>query len=58
MHVAPTYARYGEGSDHFGSYVRKIFLYFYRSPFSGLGPMTSSSQGNNFTNNGVTLLLN
>jgi hypothetical protein len=48
VHVAPTCAGSGEGSDHFGSYVRSIFLYFCKR-FPGLEPTTSWSQGNNFT---------
>jgi hypothetical protein len=49
VHVAPAYAGSGEGSDHFGSYVCSLSLHFYKRLFSGLEPMTSWSQGNNFT---------
>jgi hypothetical protein len=45
VHVARTCARSGEGSDHFGSYVCNLSLYFRK----GLEPMTSWSQGNSFT---------
>jgi hypothetical protein len=38
-----------EGSDHFESYVRSIYVHFYKRLFSGLEPMTSWSQGNSFT---------
>jgi hypothetical protein len=36
------------GSDHFGSYVRNIFLHFCRRLFLGIELMISWSQGNNF----------
>jgi hypothetical protein len=45
MHVAPSYT----GSNHFGSYVRSLSLHFFKRLFPGLEPMTSWSQGNNFT---------
>jgi hypothetical protein len=48
VYVAPAYAKSRERSDHFGSYVRSISLYFYERPFSGLEPMTLWSQDNNF----------
>jgi hypothetical protein len=49
VHVAPACAGSGEGSDHFGSYVRNISLHFCKRLFPGLELMTSWSQGNNFT---------
>jgi hypothetical protein len=45
VHVAPACA----GSDHFGSYIRSLSLHFYKRLFLGLEPMTSWSQGNDFT---------
>jgi hypothetical protein len=29
-----------KGTDHFGSYVRSLFLHFYKKLFVGLEPMT------------------
>jgi hypothetical protein len=49
VHVAPACVGYREGSDHFESYVLSLSLHFYKKLFPGLGPMTSWSQGNNFT---------
>jgi hypothetical protein len=49
VRVAPACARSGEGSNHFGSYVRSFSLYFCKWLLLGLEPMTSWSQGNNFT---------
>jgi hypothetical protein len=49
VHVTPTCAGSEEGSDHFGSYVRNLFLYFCKRLFLELEPMTSWSQGSNFT---------
>jgi hypothetical protein len=49
VHVAPTCAESGEGSDHFGSYVLNLSLHFCKRLFLGLEPMTSWSQGNSFT---------
>jgi hypothetical protein len=49
VHVAPACTGPREGSDHFMSYVHNIFLYFCKRLFSGLEPMTSWSQGSNFT---------
>jgi hypothetical protein len=49
VHIAPACIGYGEGSDHFGSYVRSISLHFCKRLFSGFELMTSWSQGNNFT---------
>jgi hypothetical protein len=48
-HIAPACAGFGEGSDHFGSYVRSFFLYFCKRLFPILEPMTSWSQGSSFT---------
>jgi hypothetical protein len=45
MHVAPACVGSEEGSNHFGSYVRNIFLHFCKRLFPGLEPMTSWSQG-------------
>jgi hypothetical protein len=45
VHIAPACA----GSDHFGSYVHSLSLHFYKRLFPGLEPMTTWSQGNNFT---------
>jgi hypothetical protein len=36
VHVAPAYAVFGEGSDHFRSYVRSLSLHFCKSLFLGL----------------------
>jgi hypothetical protein len=33
MHVAPVCIGFGEGFDHFGSYVRSLSLYFYKRLF-------------------------
>jgi hypothetical protein len=33
VHVAPACVGSGGGSDHFGSYVRSIFLHFYKKIF-------------------------
>jgi hypothetical protein len=41
VHVAPACAGSGEGSNHFGSYVRSLFLHFCKRLFPGLEPMTS-----------------
>jgi hypothetical protein len=52
MHVkkgSPVHVVSVEGSDHFGSYVRNISLYFYKRLFPGLEPITSLSQDNSFT---------
>jgi hypothetical protein len=49
VHVARACAGSGEGSDHFGSYVRSLSLHFCKRMFLGLEPMTTLSQGNNFT---------
>jgi hypothetical protein len=43
VHVAPACAGSGEGSNHFGFYVHSISLHL------GLEPMTSWSEGSNFT---------
>jgi hypothetical protein len=40
VHVAPACTGYGEGSDHFGSYVHSISLHFCERLFPGLEPMT------------------
>jgi hypothetical protein len=45
VHVAPACAGSGEGSDHFGSYVRSLYLHFCKRLFPGLDPTTSWSQG-------------
>jgi hypothetical protein len=42
VHVVPVCAKSGEGSDHFGSYVRSFSLHFCKRLFLGLEPMTSS----------------
>jgi hypothetical protein len=42
VHITPACAGTREGSDHFGSYVRSLSLYFYKRLFPGLEPMTSS----------------
>jgi hypothetical protein len=49
VHIAPAYAESGEGSDHFGSYVCSLSLYFCTRLFPAHEPMTSWSQGNRFT---------
>jgi hypothetical protein len=49
VHVAPACAGSREGPDQFGSYVRSFFLHFCKRLFLRLEPMTSWSQGNNFT---------
>jgi hypothetical protein len=49
VHVAPAYAWSGEGSDHFGSFIRSLALHFCKRLFSGLESVTSWSQGNSFT---------
>jgi hypothetical protein len=49
VHIAPASTELGKGSDHLVSYVCRIFLYFYKRLFPVLEPMTSCSQGNNFT---------
>ncbi len=46
---SPACAGSGEGSDHFGSYIRSLSLHFCKRLFPGLEPMTSWSQGNSFT---------
>jgi hypothetical protein len=49
VHVALACAGSGEGSDHIGSYVRSLFLHFFKRLFPRLEPMTSLLQGNSFT---------
>jgi hypothetical protein len=49
VHVAPSCVGSGEGSDHFGSYVRNLSLHFCKRLFPGLEPMPSWSQGNNLS---------
>jgi hypothetical protein len=49
VHIASTCAGSKEGSNHFGSYVHNLSLHFSKRLFTGLEPMTSWSQGNNFT---------
>jgi hypothetical protein len=49
VHVAPACARSVKGSDHFGSYMHNISLHLCKRLFLGLEPITSWSQGNNFT---------
>jgi hypothetical protein len=49
VHVAPACTGSEEGSDHFGSYARNLYLHFYKRLFLGLKPMTTWSQDNNFT---------
>jgi hypothetical protein len=49
VHVAPACAGFGEGSDHFGSYVHSLSLHFCKRLFLRLEPMTSWSQDNSFT---------
>ena len=49
VHEAPACAGFGEGSDHFGSFVRSLSLHFCKRLFPGLEPVTSWSQGNSFT---------
>jgi hypothetical protein len=49
MHIALACVGSGEGSDHFGPYVHILSLYFCKKLFQRLEPMTSWSQGNNFT---------
>jgi hypothetical protein len=49
VHVAPACAWSGEGSDHFGSYVRSLSLHFCKRLFPGLERMTSWSQASSFT---------
>jgi hypothetical protein len=49
VHVARACARSRKRSSHFESYVRSLSLYFCKRLFSGVEPMTSWSQGNNFT---------
>jgi hypothetical protein len=44
VHVAPACAGPGEGSNHFGSYVRNLSLHFCKRLFPGLEPMTTWSQ--------------
>jgi hypothetical protein len=46
VHVAPACARSREGSNHFGSYVRSLFLHFCKRLFPELELMTSWSHGN------------
>jgi hypothetical protein len=40
MDVAPACTESGEGSDHFGSYVRSLSLHFCKRLFPGLEHMT------------------
>jgi hypothetical protein len=47
--TAPTCAGSEEGSNHFGSYIHNISLYFCKRLFLGLEPMISWLQGNSFT---------
>jgi hypothetical protein len=49
VHVTPACAQSGEGSNHFGSYVRNLSLHFCKKLFLGLEPTTSWSQGNSST---------
>jgi hypothetical protein len=49
VHVAPACASSGEGTDHFRSYVRSLSLHFCKRLIPRLEPITSWSQGNNFT---------
>jgi hypothetical protein len=49
VHAAPACTGYREGSNHFGSYVHNLSLHFCKRLFLVLEPMTSWSQGNNFT---------
>jgi hypothetical protein len=51
VHVAPTCAGFGEGSDHFVSYIRSLSLHFCKRLFPGLEPMTSHIEINNLLNN-------
>jgi hypothetical protein len=44
VHVAPAYAGSEKGSNHFGSYVCRLFLYFYKRLFAGPEPMTSGTR--------------
>jgi hypothetical protein len=39
--LAPTCTGFGEGSDHFGSYVHSLSLHLCKMLFPGLEPMTS-----------------
>jgi hypothetical protein len=47
MHVVPACVGSGEGSDHFRSYVRSLYLHFCKRLFLGLELMASWSQVNN-----------
>jgi hypothetical protein len=47
--IAPACVGTGEGSDHFVSHVCSNSLHFCKRLFPRLEPMTSWSQGNNFT---------
>jgi hypothetical protein len=38
------YAGSEKGSNHFGSYVCRLFLYFYKRLFAGPEPMTSGTR--------------
>jgi hypothetical protein len=49
MHVAPGCVGSDEGPGHFGFYAHSLSLYFCKTLFPGIEPMTSWSQGNNFT---------
>jgi hypothetical protein len=49
VHVAPACVGFGEGSDHFESYIRSLSLHLCKMLFPGLEPTTSWAQGNNFT---------
>ena len=40
VHEAPACAGFGEGSDHFGSFVRSLSLHFCKRLFPGLEPVT------------------
>jgi hypothetical protein len=49
VYIVPTCAGSGKVSDHFGSYICSLSLFFHKRLFPELEPMTSCSQGNNFT---------
>jgi hypothetical protein len=57
VHVDPTCAGSGEGSDYFESYVRSLSLHFYKRLFPGLEHMTSWSQGNFTATPGLPFLI-
>jgi hypothetical protein len=49
MRIAPASTGSKKGSDHFGSYVRSLFLHFCKRLFPRLEPMTLWPQGDTFT---------